>query len=290
MKILKSRFGYDRRQRNGILFLLLIIIGLQLLFFYSDFTVDNSIDVSESRIVAFQKEMDSLRTIELERKKYKWNPFNPNFITDYKGYLLGMSTVEIDKLHAFRKKNDYINSTKQFQEVTGIGDSVLLTISPYFKFPEWVTSKNKETTNDSVDIRNGILHKGDINLIDFADLIAIEGVGVNLANRILNYRARIQGFSMNDQLYEVWYLEEDVAERILQSFEVMKHPDIQKLNINKATFKQVLSIVYIDYELTRKIFNYRDEVAEIQDIEELKKIDGFPLDKFNRIALYLVAE
>jgi DNA uptake protein ComE-like DNA-binding protein len=290
MKILKSRFGYDRRQRNGILFLLLIIIGLQLLFFYSDFPVDNSIDVSESRIVAFQKEMDSLRTIELERKKYKRNPFNPNFITDYKGYLLGMSTVEIDKLHAFRKKNDYINSTKQFQEVTGIGDSVLLTISPYFKFPEWVTSKNKETTNDSVDIRNGILHKGDINLIDFADLIAIEGVGVNLANRILNYRARIQGFSMNDQLYEVWYLEEDVAERILQSFEVMKHPDIQKLNINKATFKQVLSIVYIDYELTRKIFNYRDEVAEIQDIEELKKIDGFPLDKFNRIALYLVAE
>lgn len=290
MKILKSRFGYDRRQRNGILFLLLIIIGLQLLFFYSDFPVDNSIDVSESRIVAFQKEMDSLRTIELERKKYKRNPFNPNFITDYKGYLLGMSTVEIDKLHAFRKNNDYINSTKQFQEVTGIGDSVLLTISPYFKFPEWVTSKNKETTNDSVDIRNGILHKGDINLIDFADLIAIEGVGVNLANRILNYRARIQGFSMNDQLYEVWYLEEDVAERILQSFEVMKHPDIQKLNINKATFKQVLSIVYIDYELTRKIFNYRDEVAEIQDIEELKKIDGFPLDKFNRIALYLVAE
>mgnify|MGYP000099997965 CR=1 FL=1 len=64
----------------------------------------------------------------------------------------------------------------------------------------------------------------------------------------------------------------------------MSLPKIKKLNINRATFKQVLSIVYIDYELTKKILNYRDEVAEIQSLEELKKIDGFPLDKFNRIA------
>jgi DNA uptake protein ComE-like DNA-binding protein len=52
----------------------------------------------------------------------------------------------------------------------------------------------------------------------------------------------------------------------------------------------VLALVYLDYELTKKIFNYKNQVAEIQSIEELKKIDGFPLEKFSRIALYLEAK
>ena len=66
--------------------------------------------------------------------------------------------------------------------------------------------------------------------------------------------------------------------------------DAPKVNINEASFKEVLSLPYIDYELTKMIFNYKREVAEIQSIEDLKKIDGFPLDKFNRIALYLRAK
>ena len=291
MKISNSHFGYGRSQRNGIFFLLLIIIGLQLLFFYTDFTSHKSVELSAPNIVAFQKEMDSLREVEFERKKFKLYPFNPNFVTDYKGYQIGMSTIEIDRLHAFRKENNYINSTLQFQEITGISDSVLHSISPYFKFPEWLTSeKGKKSNQNSRSKRERSIIISDINLVEFSDLKSIEGVGTKLANRILNYRAKLQGFSKDDQLYEVWYLDTVIANRILQNFKVKSLPKIQKFNINEATFKEVLSIVYIDYELTKKIFNYRDEVAEIQSIEELKKIDDFPLDKFNRIALYLVAE
>jgi len=77
---------------------------------------------------------------------------------------------------------------------------------------------------------------------------------------------------------------------VLTRFQVIELPIIQKINVNTASFKEVLAIVYLDYELTKKIFNYKDEVAEIQSIDELKKIEGFPLDKFDRIALYLQAK
>ncbi|HKJ06698.1 MAG TPA: helix-hairpin-helix domain-containing protein, partial [Flavobacteriaceae bacterium] len=73
-------------------------------------------------------------------------------------------------------------------------------------------------------------------------------------------------------------------------FKITSLPEIKKVNVNTASFKQVLHLPYIDYELTKKIFNYRDEVAEIQSLDELKKIDDFPLEKFNRIALYLEAK
>jgi len=60
--------------------------------------------------------------------------------------------------------------------------------------------------------------------------------------------------------------------------------------VNTATFKEVLHLPYIDYELTKKIFQYRDEVAEIQSIEELKAIEGFPLELYDKIIVYLEAK
>lgn len=286
---MKSHFRYNKRQRNGVFFLLLIIIALQFLFFYADFPSEEPIDFSQTELLDFQKEMDSLKAVKLENKKPKIYPFNPSFITDFKGYQLGMSLQEIDKLHAFREKGEYVNSAKQFQEVTKVSDSLLEAIRGYFKFPDWFLANKKsiKQLEKRVDIP---LTKRDINAAKVSDLKVIRGVGDKLAARIINYRTKLQGFSYNDQLNEVWYLEKEVVEDILRYFEVKAFPEIQKININEATFKQVLSIVYIDYELTKKILNYRDEVAEIQSLEELKKIDDFPLDKFNRIALYLQAK
>ena len=144
--------------------------------------------------------------------------------------------------------------------------------------------------NYSIKSSNKPIKKQDINKVNETDLRVVNGIGEKLAYRIIQYRTKLQGFSFNNQLYEVWNLDKEVVDRVLNHFEVMEPPIIKKININEATFKEVLAVVYIDYELTKKIFNYRDEVAEIQKLEELKKIDGFPLEKFDRIALYLEAE
>lgn len=288
MKNLKSHFSFNKKQRNGIFFLLLIIIALQIVFFYVDFSSEENIQITQKDVVAFQNEMDSLRLIEVEKAKPKIYPFNPNYISDYKGYQLGMSVPEIDKLFAFRAKGLFVNSTKQFQEVTGVHDSLLLKIAPYFKFPEWVVSKNRKTEITSTP--KEVVVVKDLNTATLEELQVVNGIGEKLAERIIKYRTKLQGFYFNDQIYEVWNLDKLVANKVLEHFQVLELPVIQQINVNEASFKEVLSITYVDYELTKKIFNYRDEVAEIQSIEELKKIDGFPLGLFDRIALYLTAK
>jgi len=201
-----------------------------------------------------------------------------------------MSVEEIDRLLSFRETGKFINSIEDFKNVTKINDSLLSKISPYFKFPDWVTAKNNKPNNNfKQPIKQQITVK-DLNLVTTEDLIKIRGIGEKTAVRIVNYREKLQGFTYSDQLYEVYYLDKEVADKALEFYKILSKPTIKKINVNTASFKEVLAIVYIDYELTKKIFNYRDEVAEIQSLEELKKIDGFPLEKFNRISLYLVAE
>lgn len=269
--------------------MLMLIIALQIVFFFVDFEVESESEFSQKEIKVFQREFDSLQKVVSENKKPKLYPFNPNFITDYKGYQLGMTVEQINKLFAYRKQGKYVNTSLQFQQITGVADSLLNVISPYFKFPEWVNSKKKKSTTTKITYVDKNILKTDINLATKTDFMAVKGVGEKLASRIVKYRTKLQGFSTNSQLHEVWYLDQEVANTILQYFEVIELPLIKKININEASFKELLSVVYIDYELTKKILNYRDEVAEIQSIDELKKIEGFPLDKFDRITLYLDA-
>jgi DNA uptake protein ComE-like DNA-binding protein len=286
MKNIKSHFWYNNRQRNGILSLVVLIIAVQIAYFTIDFSSGKPLRLTNKEIDRLQTKIDSLKALKKQPVKYVIRPFNPSFLSGYKAYNLGMHTDEIDKLLAYRKKGKYINSAKQFQEVTGVSDSLLNVLKPLFKFPDWLIKQQKEAKERR---RKALIIKN-INTAIAQDLVVIKGVGIKTANRIINYRNQLKGFSFESQLYEVYYLDTLVADRILKQFKIFEKPTIEKLNVNTASFKEVLHLPYIDYALTKKIFEYRDGVAEIQNLEELKKIKGFPLEKFDRIALYLKAE
>ena len=110
--------------------MLLIIISLQVGYFVFRSFSSNEAENTFSSDVATQAKIDALKEKALVKDSIKIYPFNPNFITDYKGYILGMSVPEIDRLHAFRGENKYVNSQEDFQKVTQISDSLLKVISP----------------------------------------------------------------------------------------------------------------------------------------------------------------
>lgn len=285
-----SHFRYSKSQRNGVFLLIAAIVVVQCVYFLIDFS--NSEKVKSSEELAIRKKIDSLHQLKEEKPKAKIFQFNPNFITDYKGYTLGMSIDEIDRLHQFRARGKYVNSVREFQQVTQVSDSLLRKISPYFKFPDWV---NKRTTNQkkyqyytpdkAKDISE--IKTNDLNHATISDFTIIKNVDEALAARIVRYREKLQGYSYQNQLNEVWGITSNQVKQILKIFSITKKPEIVRVNINTATFKEVLATPYVDYELCKKIFQYRDEVAELQTIEELKNIEGFPLNKYDRIVLYL---
>ena len=297
MNIFKSHFWYHKSQRNGIFILIILIVIFQSIIVFVDFSSKEKLNTDTPKVLAFHYQIDSLSKISIENRRLKIFPFNPNYITDYKGSQLGMSLVEIDKLLAFRKTGKFINSKKEFQNITTISDSLLNNISPYFKFPEWVVKRNQNVElSTSRDIRSFakkskyILTSTDINIASKEDLKTINGIGEKLSDRIIKYRSKLQGFSTANQLYEVWGLSAEVVGKLLLVFKVVKLPNIQKSNVNTTSFRELLKNPYIDYELCKKIFDYKDEVAELQDVSELKNIIGFPLELYDRIVLYLVAE
>jgi len=279
MKYLKSHFSYSKSQRNGIFLLIVIAICIQGVIFFYDFKSKNTSYELSPVSQNIKDQLDSIS--QLKEKKYEPRPFNPNYLSDYKAYQLGLSVGEIDRLMSFRKKNKYVNSISDFKEVTRVSDSLLNVIGPLFKFPDWVTNKSKKKKSKKV------LVVKDINTSNVDDLMTISGIGLKRANTVIRYRDKLQGFSYNSQIDEVWGLPEDVLVRLKNEFKVLTIPSIDKRNINELSVNQLSSIVYIDYALAKAIVNYREEVAEIQSLLELKAISNFPKEKFDLISLYL---
>jgi DNA uptake protein ComE-like DNA-binding protein len=296
MKYIKSHFWYYKNQRNGIFVIVFLILILQSIILFADFSSQDTSALNAVKISAFRQHIDSLETIERERRISKIFPFNPNYISDYKAEQLGMSLAETDRLLLFRQKNKFINSAIEFQKITKVSDTLLAKIAPYFKFPEWVSARNEQNKYKE-DLRRSEMHRkeitvstNDINKATKEDFKLIYGIGEKLSERIIKYRSKLQGFSFESQLYEVWGLKKEIIEQLFLVFKIIEKPVIIKNNINSLSFKELLKNPYIDYELCKKIFEYKEEIAEFQDLSELKNIKDFPLVKYDRIVLYLSAK
>ncbi len=288
---MKSWFNFSAKQRNGLLLLVGLIIVAQLGYHFFDFS-NKDFSYNDIDIQRYQTQMDSLRGLEVETKKPKIYPFNPNFITDYKGYTLGMSNAEIDRLHQYRAGNKWVNSAKEFQSVTKVSDSLLAVISPYFKFPEWVTNprKNNSYSNRKTNSRDKSYNeKIDLNTATAFQLQKVFGVGEKLSQRIVDQRSKYKGgFNADVELSEVWGLSPEVIGRIKNDFTVKTPRAIDKLNINTATRDQLVLIPHIDYEIANNIIEERILREGFNSLDDLTKVEDFPLNKIEIIKLYLL--
>ena len=285
--ILPSILSYSKSQRIGIILLFLIILICQGFYHFSDFkTLDDS-SKGKAKWLANQSAIDSLK---LQSKNYKPTiyPFNPNFITDFKGYKLGMSVAEIDRLLAYRKQNKFVNSATEFQAVTKVSDSLLKVISPYFKFPHWVENK-KEYTSAYTKTEYPKAEKIvvlDINEATKEELMKVYGIGDKISDRILEQKSKFGGFASMEQMKDVWGLSPEVVEKLNQNFEVKSTSKIKKISINNASVKELAQFPFFRYALAKEIVIYRSMHGDIKT-EDLAKIKGFPVDKIKIIALYL---
>lgn len=290
MKNWRSHFVFDRSQQNGIFVLVAIIIVLQLVYFFYPFSSETAQQnrAEEEIVEKMQHSVDSLKKVAAQKNSVALNPFNPNFISDYKGYMLGMSLEEIDRLHHYREQDLWVNSAEDFQEVTGVSDSLLATIAPAFKFPEFRRKASEEYKSANKTF-SAPLTKTDLNTATAEELQKVNGIGEKLSARIVNYRNILGGFRGNPQLKDVYGLSPEVIERLLQRFEI-KYSEAEKIDLNSASIMQLVELPYFNYEQARAIINQREEAGGFRSFEELQQIKNFPLEKIDRIELYLTID
>ena len=277
--------------------ILICSIGLLQLFIYwfNNQKDTTSLDLTpeEKNWLLAQNEIDSLKEAAQENSN-KIYPFNPNFISDYKGYKLGMTESQIDKLHHFRKQNKYVNSNAEFQKLTGVSNEWMKQYAIYFKFPDWVTNKTSknyqskyENTYQKFDKKESKIVVQDLNKANQAELEKAYMIGENLALKIISERERFGNFASMEQLGFIWGISPEAIADLNKKFQIRSSENLKKININTSTIKELQQFPYFNYTIAKNIVTFRSMNGDFKSSEDLTTVKQFPLEKLKIIALYL---
>lgn len=234
-----------------------------------------------------QARIDSILDVEQRRLPDEIRPVNPNFISDFKGYVLGMSPAEIDRLHRFRASGNFVQNAQHFQHVTGISDSLLNELAPAFRFPSFPQHPAATSAEGRSESQRKATGKKDLNKASAEELQSIRGIGKVLSARIVKFRGALGGFATEAQLYEVYGLDSAVVLRVLQQFAVIDSTVVHRLNINQATREELAALIYLSPRRAEQIISLRDSLGSIESFDQLTKIQDFPQEEIDRIKLYL---
>lgn len=125
------------------------------------------------------------------------------------------------------------------------------------------------------------LTKVDVNSADTALLMRIPTIGSGRAKAIVERRDKLRGFANVEQLLEIGIFPADMIEW----FEVATPHE--RMEINKASFNQLMKHPYIGYDKAKKLSNYIRLYGPIKDIETLESTNIFSRTEIEHLQPYL---
>ena len=113
----------------------------------------------------------------------------------------------------------------------------------------------------------------------------IPGVGAKISDAIVRYRKRLGGFHSVEQLREISI----VSPELLDWMEVSSS-NIQKINMNKASFQALNSHPYISYEQTKALLQYIRLYGDVKDEKALVETGIFTKEEVEKLRPYITYE
>jgi len=304
-------FTLSKSEQRGIVlfsFLILLVLVFRLImpFFLEDKPVDNSKFVKEMEAFyqAQQHLSDSIQIErlqnrgeldkELAKRKIKPFPFNPNQLPEEQWILMGFTPKQAKSIKNYEAKGGEFRSKADVKKMYAISDIEYQILEPYIKIPEKGNSKKtliqkkitKEPTNKSVPEKK-TAQTVEINSADSATLVEQLLLPPWLSSRVVKYRQLLGGYYAAEQLGEVYGFKPYRLKTSLPFIEIDTLL-ITKIDLNKASFKEILKHPYISYEMTKEIVNHRDKKGKYNSVDELLELDIIPDTIFSKLQPYLI--
>lgn len=210
--------------------------------------------------------------------------FDPNHVTAGELKKMGFPDKIISNISKYRNSGGRFQREDDFSKIYGLPDSVFRIIAPYIKMKDLsIKRANSPDTNSLPDKKRTLIN---LNLADSAQLVRLKGIGPSFALRIINYRNKLGGFIVPEQVMEVFGMDSSRFELFKESVFV-DSSGLRKLDLNKVTFSGLVRHPYIDEQSASAIIKFRQYRGSIKDIEELSLNNVIQKKYLEKIGPYL---
>ncbi len=224
-------------------------------------------------------------------------PFDPNTADSATLAQLGIPRTIAGRIVRYRSKGGRFRKATDLAKIYGLPKECYRQLLPYIRIAGSQdtppiqdnatpppasnhTPANTARTNNTDKFDRHVAL--DANKVDSLTLIRIPGIGPYYAHRFLKYRSQLGGYTDIRQLEEIPNFPKDCLDWFYTD-----HPEIKKIDINHASFKQLLSHPYLNYDQVKAIFNYRHKFGRLNHLQQLGNSDCFTPDDFEKLRPYI---
>lgn len=296
----KDYFYFRKSDRRAIVALgciAVFCIGVLLLVDGRRLSPQPSPSMERENVQNVGSDLDGL-SIEREMPKGQRETFNPNTVDSLTLIGFGLKAWKVKNFLHYRAAGKVFRSAEDMGNTYGWTAEDVAMLEPYVRVgesysrkegkpkKEWEKRERKENEPERTSNKFRSLTKVDVNTADTAMLRRIPGVGEKISDAIVRYRQRLGGFHCVNQLLDI----KIVSPELLEWFTVSSSPDIQRININKASFQALNSHPYISYEQTKALLQYLRLYGEVKNEETLLSTGIFSKEDLERLRPYIAYE
>ncbi|MBL7836151.1 MAG: helix-hairpin-helix domain-containing protein [Bacteroidetes bacterium] len=270
---------------ESVAVLLLLFISLVVGLWPYKYPVNASADFS--KLSAYVDSIDATDSVNKElpinSKRFR---FNPNVASLDELLSLGFNKKIAKRILNYREKIGHFKSKEDLSKIYDMDTVLLSQLSDLIDLPN--VKDEKKSFNFSVSENKNKPSKPliEINSADSAAFESLPCIGAKLAVRIINYRQKLGGFVLLNQLKEVYGIDSNCLPDILNKLTI----DIQavkKIKVNSADLKTLSDHPYIGKYLAQNIVAYRNQHGKFSHESDLLKLKTIHADKLKKISPYL---
>jgi competence protein ComEA len=314
-QFIRDYLTFNKRERNGIVILISIILLLLIYLNISDkFIKPDKVDFSkfENQIIAFNKQAEindsisnqgnflvenSTHVNSISSQVPQYFTFNPNNLDTEDWKKLGLNERQIQTIKNYEAKGGEFRTKEDIKKMYCIKEEQYAQLEPYINIPPKPTTNYQlRTTNHELSATNSQLRTTnsqlptivELNSADSAYLTKVKGIGAFYAKSIIKYRQQLGGFAFKEQLMEIWKFDQDKFNAV-KDYIIVDESEIRKININTCTAEQ-LKHPYLSWNTVNAIINYRKQHGKYKKLEEIRNTDLVDDETYRKIVVYLTLD
>lgn len=304
----KEYFSFTKRERNGIIVLLFLLIILVITSQLVDFSSDNDIALMtedfKKQLDEFEQSFKNKPLEDTEEKMQRTNSypskktiqenqwripdslfcFDPNTTKEEELVKLGLAEKQIATLINYRNAGGKFFVPADLLKIYGIDEKQYKILEPFIIIAEGEEKSVKKLKKEYTKGFKPIVIEINSSTADSLELLY--GIGPVFADRIIKYRTLLGGYVCKSQLYEVYGIDSVLIANIGSQL-IIDTNLITKININEAEFVDLIKHPYLNKYQTKAILKFKEIQGEFKDIDELKDYNLLPEKVFQKIKPYL---
>ncbi|HTB26466.1 MAG TPA: helix-hairpin-helix domain-containing protein [Puia sp.] len=309
---IRGYLTFTRKERFGVLFLLLVICILFVLPYFFRPSVGQpdqaAYDKMKKGILKFESgNADSSGKTNMDNrypgqknamttgnKGKQTEPqhselfyFDPNNLNLNEWRRLGLPERLIQTILRYIEKGGHFRKAEDMKKLYGLQNSEYQRLSPYVRIMDVPNNFRPSPYKDRGTFFVKKFIVTDINLADSADWSRLPGIGEKLASRIVHFREKLGGFYQVDQVAETFGLP-DSSFQMIKPFLRLNTLTLNQINLNTATKEILQSHPYIRWQFAKAILEYRTQHGDFHSVDDLLQIATIDSAKFEKLKPYFV--